>query len=152
MLEIAGTVAYSGRRVCEFAPVAGSPTPVSSPMSEQLSSYGWFDEMSESLHSTVYATTTSAFATDAACAEEGGGAGKGTGFVANHIQAIGRVNLFTVDGGWNSAMLQGQQGGQSVDGTGGGIAMALHGARDAHGQLCQLIAKDETQSLGFALI
>ena len=32
-------------------------------MSEQLSSYGWLDEMSESLHSTVYATTTSAFAT-----------------------------------------------------------------------------------------
>jgi hypothetical protein len=44
-------------------------------------------------------------AADAASTEEDGGAGKGTWLVADHIEAVDGIELFTVDGGWDGVVL-----------------------------------------------
>src|SRR5436189_2451129 len=91
-------------------------------------------------------------AADAACTEEDGGRREGLRFVADHVEAVARIEFFTVDSGRDNVVLESQEGGDGVDGSAGGVAVALHSAWDADRKLWELIAENETQGFSFTLI
>ena len=91
-------------------------------------------------------------AADAACTEEDGGCREGLRFVVDHVEAVARIEFFTVDSWWDDLMLESQEGSDGVDGSAGGVAVALHGAWDGDGKLCEFVSENETQGFGFTLI